>query len=359
MAPRAQWNGYLRLSLVSCAVSLYPAISPAERVSFRQVNRETGNRLRQQLVDTVTGKVVESHNRGRGYQVGEEQFLVVRDEELKEAQLEARSRPFTRPMPTTEDEDAASAVKPPSKQPKGGRRKVEVDEPEPEAEEAEPEAEQTKATPVPRPIIENTHTIELDRFVPREEIDARYLLAPYYLAPRDEISLEAYSVIREAMSHEGLVGIGRVVLSNRERPLIVEPMGLGLRAFTLHYAHEVRSEADYFADIPPLELPEEVVDVTQLILNTKREHFDPTYLEDRYRTVLVEKLREKSAKLPAKAQATRPSAQNVINLMDALKASLSAAKPPAPSKGRETSSKRTGSKQSTTGPKASRTKRTG
>ena len=228
-----------------------------------------------------------------------------------------------------------------------------------EAEEAEPEAEQTKATPVPRPIIENTHTIELDRFVPREEIDARYLLAPYYLAPRDEISLEAYSVIREAMSHEGLVGMGRVVLSNRERPLIVEPMGLGLRAFTLHYAHEVRSEADYFADIRPLELPEEVVDVTQLILNTKREHFDPTYLEDRYRTVLVEKLREKSAKLPAKAQATRPSAQNVINLMDALKASLSAAKPPAPSKGRETSSKRTGSKQSTTGPKASRTKRTG
>ena len=85
MAPRAQWNGFLRLSLVSCAVSLYPAISPAERISFRQVNRETGNRLRQQLVDTVTGQVVPSSERGRGYEVGEDQFLVVRDEEIIDA----------------------------------------------------------------------------------------------------------------------------------------------------------------------------------------------------------------------------------------------------------------------------------
>lgn len=350
MAPRAQWNGYLRLSLVSCAVSLYPAISPTERVSFRQVNRETGNRLRQQLVDTVTGDVVESRNRGRGYQVGEEQFLVVPDEELKEAQLEARSRPFTRSA-SPEVEPGPASEEPARRSAKAGRGKVEDEEPEPEVEDVKPH-------PVPRPIIENTHTIELDRFVPSDEIDARYFLAPYYLAPRDEISLEAYSVIREAMAHEGLVGMGRVVLANRERPLIVEPMGLGLRAFTLHYAHEVRAEADYFADIRPLELPDEVVDVTQLILNTKREHFDPTYLEDRYRTVLVEKLREKTAKLPSKAKAAQPSAQNVINLMDALKASLSAAKPPAPSKGRDGSGKRSDRVPSTSA-KARRSKRTG
>ena len=75
MAPRSQWNAYLKLSLVSCPISLYPAISAAERISFRRVNRETGNRLRQQLVDSVTGKVVESHERGLGYEVGEEQFV--------------------------------------------------------------------------------------------------------------------------------------------------------------------------------------------------------------------------------------------------------------------------------------------
>jgi DNA end-binding protein Ku len=66
MAPRPHWKGFLKLSLVSCPVSLYPALAPAERVSFRQVNRQTGNRLRQQLVDSVTGEVVQSHDRGRG-----------------------------------------------------------------------------------------------------------------------------------------------------------------------------------------------------------------------------------------------------------------------------------------------------
>jgi DNA end-binding protein Ku len=71
MAVRSHWKGYLKLSLVSCPIALYPAIAVSERISFRQVNRETGNRLRQQLVDSVTGEVVESHNKGRGYEVGE------------------------------------------------------------------------------------------------------------------------------------------------------------------------------------------------------------------------------------------------------------------------------------------------
>jgi hypothetical protein len=76
-------------------VSLYPAIAAEERVSFRQVNRQTGNRLRQQLVDAVTGEVVQSHDKGRGYQVGENQFVVVQDEELDAAREEARSRPYS------------------------------------------------------------------------------------------------------------------------------------------------------------------------------------------------------------------------------------------------------------------------
>jgi DNA end-binding protein Ku len=95
MPARSHWNGYLKLSLVSCPIALYPAISAAERISFRQVNRETGHRLRQQLVDSVTGEVVESRSKGRGYEVGEDQFVVVQDQELKGARHEARSRPFS------------------------------------------------------------------------------------------------------------------------------------------------------------------------------------------------------------------------------------------------------------------------
>src|SRR5690349_6298512 len=95
MAPRAHWKGFLKLSLVSCPIALYPAISAAEKVSFRRVNRETGNRLRQQLVDSVTGEVVGSHNKGRGYEVGENDYLVVENEELEAALQEARVRPFS------------------------------------------------------------------------------------------------------------------------------------------------------------------------------------------------------------------------------------------------------------------------
>jgi len=326
MAPRSQWNGYLKLSLVSCPISLYPAISAAERISFRRVNRETGNRLRQQLVDSVTGKVVESHERGLGYEVGEEQFVLVYDEELEEARREARIRPFSMPAGIAPDPADKALDRPSPKIVEA--RKVRSSAPEPVPLPAPP--------PMPRPLPENTHTIELDRFLTRDEIDPRYYLTPYYVAPRDEVGQEAFALIREAMARRDLVGMGRVVLANRERPIILEPMGVGLRAFTLHYTHEVRAAADYFADILPLELPDDLLQVTDLILDSKKGSFDPAYLEDRYRTVLVEKLREKQSELPLRASPTTPSARNVINLMDALKASLATSKPPAPSKSRST-----------------------
>jgi DNA end-binding protein Ku len=313
MAPRPHWKGYLKLSLVSCPISLYPAISAGQNVSFRQVNRDTGHRLRQQLVDSVTGDVVDSSRKGRGYEVDEDKFLLIPDEDLKSAQQEARERPFssarTRPIGKPEQ----------------------VEEPAPGRDRKRRERGSAPAfepVPVqPRPIVENNRTIELDRFVPNEQIDPRYHLSPYYIAPRDQVGQEAYAVIRDAMARKGLVGIGRIVLSNRERPILVEPMGSGLRGITLRYAHEVRSETEYFADIPQMKLPDEMVRITEHILESKKEDFDPAYLEDRYRTVLVENLREKQAEM--RRSAAPPSAQNVIDLMDALKRSL-ATEPPVP-----------------------------
>jgi DNA end-binding protein Ku len=99
---------------------------------------------------------------------------------------------------------------------------------------------------------------------------------------------------------------------------------------TLRYAHEVRSEVDYFENIPNMTLPRDMVQLAEHILKTKTENFDVAYLEDRYRTVLVEKLREKHAKMPMKAAASAPSRQNVVSLMDALKRSL-AVEGPRPS----------------------------
>ncbi len=90
MSPRPHWKGYLKLSLVSCPIALVPAVTAAERVSFRQINKQTGHRLRQQLVDEVTGEVVDRDNKARGYAIGEQEHLVVEDQELEEARHEAR-----------------------------------------------------------------------------------------------------------------------------------------------------------------------------------------------------------------------------------------------------------------------------
>ena len=88
MLSRAYWNGFLKLSFVSCPVALYPATTAAERVSFRQVNRRTGHRLKHQLVDSITGETVETHDKARGYEVGEDRYLLVEDRELDQARSE-------------------------------------------------------------------------------------------------------------------------------------------------------------------------------------------------------------------------------------------------------------------------------
>src|SRR5436190_19417591 len=233
MAPRPYWKGYLKLSFVSCPIALYPAVDASERVSFRQVNRATGNRLRQQLVDAVTGEGVESHDKARGYGVGESQFVVVEDQELEQARAEARTRPF-----------GAAPAAPAAEEPQPA--------PEPSGRKGE---ELKRADEVPaivaqaRPRIENTRTIDIERFIPRAQIDARYHHTPYYIAPRDLIGQEAFAVIRDAILRKEVVALGHIVLSNRERPIILEPMGLGLCGITLRYAHEIRSEADYFVEI--------------------------------------------------------------------------------------------------------------
>ena len=132
-----------------------------------------------------------------------------------------------------------------------------------------------QVVPPPKPRIENTRTIEIERFLPSGQIDARYHHTPYYIAPRDLVGQEAFAVIRDAMAGKSVVAMGRVVLSNRERPIMLEPMGLGLRGLTLRYSHEVRSEAEYFADIPQIILPREMLSVAEHIVETKLANFDP------------------------------------------------------------------------------------
>ena len=256
MAPRAYWKGYLKLSLVSCPIALYPAASSAERVSFNRINKKTGNRLKQQLVDSETGEPVDKEDVGRGYEIAKGQYIQVEDEEMENIK------------------------------------------------------------------IESTHTIDIDSFVPRAEIDDRYLDSPYYIAPTDQVGQEAFSVIRDAIREKGMIALGRVVLTRREHVIMLEAFEKGLLGTTLRYAYEVRDVAGYFEDIPDLKLPGEMKELASHIVKSKSSHFDPSSFQDHYENALVELLRSKQAGRVVEPAKGEPAPQRVINLMDALRASI-------------------------------------
>ena len=263
MAPRANWKGYLRLSLVSCPIALYPASSLSEKVSFNRINRKTGNRLKQQNVDSETGDVVPREDIARGYEVGKGQYLMVEDEEIEAVE------------------------------------------------------------------IESTRTIEIDQFVPRSEIDDRYINSPYYIAPDGQVGQDAFAVIRDTITKMNMVAIGRVVLTRREHIIALKSRGRGLVGLTLRYPYEVRDEKLYFEDIPDVKLPKDMLDLAAHIVQTKSGHFDPAQFEDRYENALVDLLKKKEAGEKIEPAKTGPAPQ-VVNLMDALRASIDAEKKKAP-----------------------------
>jgi DNA end-binding protein Ku len=263
MAPRANWKGYLRLSLVSCPIALYSASSLSEKVSFNRLNRKTGNRLKQQNVDSETGEVVPREDTARGHEVAKGQYLIVEDEELGAVQ------------------------------------------------------------------IESTRTIDIDQFVPKTELDERYIDSPYYIAPDGQVGQDAFAVIRDIIGKLNMVALGRVVLTRREHVIALEPKGRGLLGLTLRYPYEVRDEASYFEDIPDLKLPKEMLDLATHIVNTKSGHFDPSQFQDRYENALIDLLKKKEAgeKIEPAREAAAP---RVVNLMDALRASIDTEKKKAP-----------------------------
>ena len=179
--PRAYWKGYLKLSLVTCPVALFPASSQSEKTRFHQINRKTGNRLRQQMVDEETGRVVDKENKGRGYELGNGKYVEIEPEELEAVE------------------------------------------------------------------IESTHTIDIDKFVPEEDIDKRYYERPYYIVPDDKSGEEAFAVIRDAMKDKGRVALARIVFAEREHILAIEAWGKGMLGTTLRYDYEVRDEKEFFS----------------------------------------------------------------------------------------------------------------
>jgi DNA end-binding protein Ku len=262
--PRPFWKGYLKLSLVSCPIALYTATSPSERVAFRQINKKTGNRLRQQLIDEESGDPIDPEDKGRGYEVEKGVYLRVEDEEL----------------------DAIA--------------------------------------------VESSHTIDIDCFVPKSEIDGHYVDSPYYLVPENKVALEAFAVIRDAMRGKDMVGLGRVVLSKRERVVMLQPRSSGLPGTTLRYPYEVRDEEIYFGDIAEVKIPKDMIALAEHILESKAAKFDSSKFHDRYEATIIAMINEKKAGLPVSKQRELPRVVAGTDLMAALRQSIERAKETAP-----------------------------
>src|SRR5260370_36785791 len=256
MAPRTYWKGSLKLSFVSCPVLLYPAATTVDKTRFHMINKETGNRLKQQMVDAETGDVVESGQKGRGYELKKGEYVEVEKDELEAVQ------------------------------------------------------------------IESNHTIDIDSFVPKDEIDKRYINYPYYIAPDGKAGIDAFAVIRDAMNDQDRVALARIVLTNREHVIAIEPLGKGLLGITLRYPYEVRDEHEYFDDIKNPKISKDMVELASHILDSKAAHFDPSKFKDEYETALKTLVKRKAAGKPVRAVEPEERPSNVINLMDALKQSL-------------------------------------
>ena len=141
--------------------------------------------------------------------------------------------------------------------------------------------------------IESTRTIDIDEFVPKQEIDELYNIWPYYVAPNGKVGADAFGVIRDAIKDMEMVAFGRVVLTSREHVIALEPRGKGLMGTLLRYPYEVRDEADYFDDVPAAHVTKDMLELARHIVKTKTGHFEPKRFEDRYEDALRELLKKK------------------------------------------------------------------
>lgn len=257
MAPRAYWRGSLKLSLVTCPIALYPASTQAEKTHFHLINTRTGNRLRQQMVDVKTGRVVEPQDKGRGYELSKDRYVPIEENDL-------------------------DAVK-----------------------------------------LESTHSIEIDDFVPADHVDERYFERPYYIVPDGKVGADAFVVIRDAMQRKDKLALGRVVLASREHIIALKPFGKGLLGITLRYPYELRDAEDYFEDIPNPKISRDMIELAGHILDQKSAKFDPRKFKDKYETALRALVKRKAAGKTIEAPEPEEREGNVVNLMDALKQSLS------------------------------------
>ena len=275
--PRPYWSGQIQISLVQFGVSLYTASESKSQMSFHQISRSTGERIRHQKVlqsaveSDESSPAVGKDDIVKGYEYSKGQYVIIEPTELENLRV-------------------------PSK-----------------------------------------HTIAVSQFVNLAELPPQYIEKPYYVTPENDAQAEAFSVVREALTKSGKAAIGKVAFSGREHIVAVTPAGpddRGMMAYTLRYESELRNAAEYFRDIKQTEINEDALEMAEALIAKRSAKFDPGKFEDGYETAVRELVEAKIKNLPVpQDEPVKPQPAKVINLMDALRKSIGADAEPAAARG--------------------------
>ena len=265
---RPYWSGRIQVSLVSFGVQLYVATETKNQISFHQISRSTGERIRHQKVlassvepdGEVAGAAVAKDEIVKGYEYRKGEYVLIEPSELEN-------------------------LKVPSK-----------------------------------------HTIDVSQFVTMDELRPEYVEKPYFVVPESDSQAEAFAVVRKALQKSGKIAIGKVSFAGRENIIAIRPAGDdahgGMMAYTLRYSNELRNEQDYFRDLKAVEINEESLELAEALIAKKSSKLDLSKFVDGYEVAVKELIDAKMNNLPVPKDEVVEPRGKVVNLMDALRKSL-------------------------------------
>lgn len=261
--PRPFWSGQIQISLVSFGVKLFPATEARSEIHFHQIDRKTGERVRHQKVSESDEAPVEKEDILKGCEYKKGQYVQIDPSEVEHLRIPSR------------------------------------------------------------------HTIEVQQFVDLDDLDPALFERPYFVVPEKESQAAAFAVVRKALQEAGKAGLGKIAMGGREHLIAISAPSdaklQGMMAYTLRYAAELRSAADYFADIKPPKIDGEQLSLARELIERRAGRFDPDKFTDDYEIALRELVEAKLKHLPLPVEEKPAPRGKVINLMDALRRSVNPA----------------------------------
>ena len=276
---RPIWKGQIRLSLVSIPVEMFSATKSARKIAFRQIHEPSGKPIHYQKVVSGIGPV-DTDDILKGFEYEKGKYVLLDEEDIDAVKLETRK------------------------------------------------------------------TFDLTQFVGACEIEPIYFDKPYFVVPQDELAEEAFRVLRDALRKTQMIGLGQLAMRGNEYLAALKPCGSGLILETLHYAEEIRKADPFFTEISDKKADSDLLSVAEELIKKKTSPFDASDFKNHYRQALRklidERLKGKAPKVETEEE-ERPSGDNVIDLMGALKRSLqsSGGKPPASGSARDSAKQAT------------------